>query len=182
MTEEFDNRKDVFAHFGLAAYHAQCFEMEIKNMFLLIVRVNHKELPHSFFDGAETTLDKQMLGTLVRDLKKVVAFDDSAEALLDDALTNRNRLTHGFFEWHAVELLSHTGRVTVIEKLEKFEKSFRLADAVCQSVSRALCQVLGITEAYLSAELEKIRKIAKNEDTQSATTPRSEPAVRSPQG
>ena len=166
MTEDTDNHKDVFAHFGLAAYHAQCLEMEIKNVFLLTVRANHKELPRSFFDGAEVTLDKQMLGTLVRDLKKVVTFGDSAAALLDEALANRNRLSHGFFERHATDLLSHTGRTGLIEEIEDYEQSFRYADAVCRSVSGALCKVLGITDEFLQGELTKMKEAAEQTDAQ----------------
>ena len=167
MTEETDNHKDVFAHFGLAAYHAQCLEMEIKNVFLLTVRANNGEMPPSFFDGAEITLDKQMLGTLVRDLKKVISFGDSAASLLDDALTNRNRLTHGFYERHAADLLSHDGRTAVIEELDRYEQSFRCADALCQTASGALCNVLGITQEYLMKELEKMKKDAEQRDAQS---------------
>ena len=166
MTDQNDNHKDVFAHFGLAAYHAQCLEMEIKNVFMLSIRANHRELPSSFFEGAEITLDKQMLGTLVRDIKKVVTFGDSAVAVLDTALANRNRLAHGFYERHAASLLSHTGRVSMIEELEEYTEGFQHADTVCRSVSGALCKVLGITEEFLQAELDKMKKEANQTDAQ----------------
>ncbi|HBA83234.1 MAG TPA: hypothetical protein DCZ95_03980 [Verrucomicrobia bacterium] len=79
MDDQNDNVKDVFAHYGLAAYHAQCLEAEIKNVFLLTIRATSKNLPPIFLDGAELTLNKQMMGVLIRDLKTICEFGQDAE-------------------------------------------------------------------------------------------------------
>lgn len=169
MTDENENHKDVFAHFGLAAYYAQCFEMEIKNIFMLSVRANHRTLPPDFFDQCGATLDKQTLGTLVRDIRKVVSFDDGCALALDTALSNRNRLMHGFYERHASDMLSHRGRETAIAELETYTESFKIADTVGRSVSGVLCKVLGISEQFLQAELEKMKQQAASKKTGSAS-------------
>ncbi len=164
MTEENDNHKDVFAHFGLAAYYAQCFEMELKNIFMLSIRANHHVLPPDFFDQCGATLDKQNLGTLVRDIRKVVSFDEGSASALDTALHNRNRLMHGFYERHTTDMLSHHGRISAIAELEAYTKSFKIADAVGRSVSGALCKVLGISEQLLETELEKMNQQASSSE------------------
>jgi hypothetical protein len=160
MTEENDNHKDVFAHFGLAAYYAQCFEMEIKNIFMLSIRANHRTLPPDFFEQCEAALDQQTLGTLVRDIRKVVSFDEGCASAVATALSNRNRLMHGFYERHAIDMLSHHGRDAAIAELETYTETFKVADAVGRSVSGALCKVLGISEQLLAAELKRMKQQA----------------------
>ena len=160
MSNPSENHKEAFAHFGLAAYHAQCFEMELKNIFLLLLRANNRSLSISLLEQCEAVLDKQTLGTLVRDIRKVVSFDDGCVTAIESALTNRNRLMHGFYERHATDLLSHTGRETIIRELENYSESFETADTVARSVSGAIGKSLGITDEFLQSELERLKKEA----------------------
>lgn len=124
MSNPSENHKDIFAHFGLAAYHAQCFETELKNIFLLLIRANNRSLSIPLLEQCEAVLDKQTLGTLIRDIRKVVSFDDGCVTAIEAALTNRNRLMHGFYERHATDFLLHTGRETMIRELESYGGSF----------------------------------------------------------
>ena len=160
MSNPSENHKDVFAHFGLAAYHAQCFEMELKNIFLLLIRANNRSFSIPLLEQCEAVLDKQTLGTLIRDIRKVVSFDDGCVTAIEAALTNRNRLMHGFYERHATEFLSRTGRETMIRELESYSDSFETADTVARSVSGAIGKSLGITDELLQAELERMKKEA----------------------
>jgi len=160
MSNPSENHKDVFAHFGLAAYHAQCFEMELKNIFLLLIRANNRSLSIPLLEQCEAVLGKQTLGTLIRDIRKVVSFDDGCVTAIEAALTNRNRLMHGFYERHATDFLSHTGRETMIRELESYSDSFETADTVARSVSGAIGKSLGITDEFLQAELERMKKEA----------------------
>lgn len=162
MSNLSENHKDVFAHFGLAAYHAQCFEMELKNIFLLLLRANNRSLSIPLLEQCEAVLDKQTLGTLLRDIRKVVSFDDDCVVAVESALTNRNRLMHGFYERHAIDLLSHTGRDTMIHELETYSTSFETADTVARSVSGAIGKSLGITDEFLQSELERMKKEANS--------------------
>ena len=160
MSNPSENHKDVFAHFGLAAYHAQCFEMELKNIFLLVLRANNRSLSIPLLEQCEAVLNKQTLGTLVRDIRKGVSFDDGCVTAIEAALTNRNKLMHGFYERHATDLLSHTGREAMIRELESYGESFETADTVARSVSGAIGKSLGITDEYLQDELERMKKEA----------------------
>ena len=168
MSNPSENHKDVFAHFGLAAYHAQCFEMELKNIFLLLLRANNRSLSIPLLKQCEAVLDKQTLGTLVRDIRKVVSFDDRCVTAIESALTNRNRLMHGFYERHSTDLLSHTGRATIIQELESYSESFETADTVARSVSGAIGKSLGITDEFLQSELERMKKEATHNDPTNA--------------
>lgn len=171
MSEPSDNHKDVFGHFGLAAYHAQCFEMELKNIFLLLLRANNRSLSTTLLEQCEAVLDKQTLGTLIRDIRKVVSFDDGCVAAIESALANRNRLMHGFYERHATDLLSHSGRETTIRELETYSESFETADVVARSVSGAIGKSLGITDEFLQSELERMKKEAFHNDPGNAFAP-----------
>lgn len=164
MSNPSGNHKDVFAHFGLAAYHAQCFEMELKNIFLLLIRVNNRSLLIPLLEQCEAVLDKQTLGTLVRDIRKVVSFGDGCVVAIESALTNRNRLMHGFYERHATNLLSKTGRDTMIHELETYSTSFEIADTVARSVSGAIGKSLGITDEFLQSELERMTQEAHSKE------------------
>ena len=160
MSNPNENHKEVFAHFGLAAYHAQCFEMELKNIFLILLRSNNRSLSIPLLEQCEAVLDKQTLGTLVCEIRKIVSFDDASVTFIKSALSNRNRLIHGFYERHAADLLSHAGRETIIRELESYHDSFGIADTVARSVSGAIGKTLGITAEFLQAEFERIKKEA----------------------
>lgn len=164
MSDQSGNHKDVFAHFGLAAYHAQCFEMELKNIFILLLRANNRTWPISLLEQCETVLDKQTLGTLLRDIRNVVAFDDGCVAAVESALATRNRLMHGYYERHAADLLSDEGRGRMIRELEEYQQSFVTADAIARSVSGALGKALGITNEMLESELQRMTKEAAERD------------------
>jgi hypothetical protein len=76
---------------------------------------------------------------------------------IEAALTNRNRLMHGFYERHATDLLSHTGREAIIRELETYGESFETADTVARSVLGAIGKSLGITHELLQAELVRMK-------------------------
>ena len=160
---EDNNHKDVFAHFGLAAYYAQCFEMELKNIFMLSIRANHRTLSPGFVDQNEAILDKKTLGILVRNIRKVVSLDDDCISALDTALSNRNNLMHGFYERHATDL-SQRGCKVAIRELEVYTETFKFADMVCRSVSGVLCKVLGISEQLVQSELERMKQEANSSE------------------
>lgn len=161
MNDQTDTYKDVFAHFGLTAYHAQCFEMELKNLILLCVRANNKTMPISILEQCESLLDKQTLGRLVGDIRKIVDFSDRCVSILKTALLQRNQLMHGFFERNAQNFLSHSGREAMIDEFTECTKSFEIADTVVAAVTKAICKTIGITDTMVDAEFEKIRKAAE---------------------
>jgi hypothetical protein len=164
MSNQSENQKEVFAHFGLAAYHAQSFEMELKTIFLLLLRANNRSLSVAALEQCEAVIDKQTLGTLIRDIRKAVSFDDASVKFCETALENRNRLMHGFYERHTANLLSHSGRETIIEELESYINSFDIADSVARCVSGAIGKSLGITEDMLRAGVEQMIKDANSND------------------
>ena len=168
MSNPSENHKDVFAHFGLAAYHAQCFEMELKNIFLLLIRANNRSLSIAILEQYEAVLDKQTLGTLVRDIRKIVSFDDGCVSAIEAALASRNRLMHGFYERHATGMLSHIGREAMIRELESYSETFEIADTVARSVSGTVGKALGITDDLLQTELERMKKEATKNETENA--------------
>jgi hypothetical protein len=164
MPEDASNHKDVFAHFGRATYYAQCFEMELKNIFMLSVHAGNRALSFELLEQCESILDKQTLGMLLRDIRKLASFDDGCVSALETALSNRNRMMHGFFGRHATDLLSHRGRESTIDELQGYTRTFQIADTVSKSVSMALCKILGIGEEQIQAEFQKLKDDADNND------------------
>ena len=78
--------KEMYAHFGLTAYTAQCFEMEAVTLLMVHARLADKAAPSSDFEELERKLDKKTLGLLLKDVKKRVSFDELAEDMVDKAL------------------------------------------------------------------------------------------------
>ena len=150
------NHKDVFAHFGLAAYHAQCFEMEMGNFLIVIRRLTEKDITLTDLERFEEANRRKTMGSLLTEVRKVVAFEDSAEDAVNDALSKRNFLAHHFFREHAVDFMSHTGREKMIAELQEMSETFLIADTVAKSVSKAAAKVLGITDELVDQEFAKL--------------------------
>ncbi len=160
MDDLAEELKEMYAHFGLTAYCAQCFEIEALNILLLHARLSDLTAPVIELEELESKLNKKTLGSLLRDVKKRVSFQQSAERIIDHALARRNYLFHSFFSSHAAEMLSSAGRQNIIAELEDLRDLFQNADLVCKSISRLMAKLLGITDDVVEAELQNLRQAA----------------------
>jgi hypothetical protein len=151
--EESDQTRDVYAHFGLAVYLAQCLEQSI---FLHLMFVDH--FPQAIgkhksrgewitaFDSFESRELSQTLGKLVRRLKEAGQPTDTIRNLLEDALRKRNWLVHGYFADRATRFLNEPGRSSMIEELQAAQAVFRNAAREIDEVTRPIARKYGLTD------------------------------------
>jgi hypothetical protein len=86
----------------------------------------------------------------------VVKPDAALDALLDEALSRRNFLAHGFFRERAVAFAHGAGRLEMIDELERDHDLFiRTDQAVQEAVSHVLPKI-GVNVERMTAQTEAI--------------------------
>ncbi len=101
------------------------------------------------------TVDKETLGRNLRLVKKIVDFGDSGIKAIEYALERRNYLTHHFFRENAFEMHNIEGREKMVNALDEMRKAFDIADALLQSITKALLKCAGVSE-LVESELNKV--------------------------
>ena len=153
--------KEVYAHFGLAAYQAQCVEMSLNNFFLINKRVSDATLTVQELDSMEAARQKQTMGKLIKDFRTYVDLSTDCEELLNRALEKRNFLMHHFFRERAVQFMANGGRWQMIDELTEITNDLKFADTVIIAVYDNLRRVLGVTDEILDREYAKLMAEAK---------------------
>ena len=155
--------REVYAHFGLAIYLAQCLEHGIVNA-LLYAKLMPKELKRYKrrrplpFDrtGFESRFDlfmeqnfDQTIGALVRLLRETTTVPANLDAELIEAKDARNFLAHGYFRDRAEAFVSRVGRASMIAELERLQKLFVHADDELRAVVEPFAAQSGFTPEVL---------------------------------
>jgi hypothetical protein len=157
--------RDVFAHFGLAAYCAQVFEKGLCNLLVIHGMLTGEVVTLAEFDAMEKKTHKKTLGSLLKDVKPLIDFGDTdVEGMLDDALAKRNFLQHDYFWERSVEFTSTNGRAAMIAELDPWRPIFETATGFIDALCAAARKARGISDECIIAELEKAKKRAAEMD------------------
>lgn len=154
--EKSEHCKEVYAHFGLALYRAQCVEQSISQL-LIFFDFFHKNVLtatsqadwESKFETYDEALSKKTMGQLLKNLALLGMLDNGIETLLGDALSKRNYLAHRFFVENAYNFLSSAGRNLMIVELETIRDLFNKIEDVLNPITSELCEKYGITKEKL---------------------------------
>jgi hypothetical protein len=111
---------DVYRKFGEASEAAQLLETELGTL-LLWEQVIAEDLLGG--DGERATeimraINRQTLGTLIKNAKGNSQPIEEIAALLDRAVRERNRLSHSFYRQHNFRRNSGEGRALMMQDLE----------------------------------------------------------------
>jgi len=162
LTDEADQNKLVYAATGLALNAAQCFEVEIQLVILIVGKARGTLASVQAYEEADAKLSAQTLGRLLREVQQVVKFGDNGRALLELALEKRNSLVHGFFQHYSFEFPIRSGRKIMLDDLLERIALFKKADGFAQIVTKQMMEHIGFTEEHIAkalaenkAELEK---------------------------
>src|ERR1700754_360511 len=92
---------DVYRKFGEASEAAQLLETELGNILFLEQSIAENLIGGDGKRASEilTVVNRQTLGTLIKNAKANQSTDEIAE-LLEAALKQRNRLSHSFYRQH----------------------------------------------------------------------------------
>lgn len=145
--------RDVYAHFGLAIYLAQCLEQSIfiHLMFFDFFPRNAKNFKDRMhweqaFDHYESTELGKTMGRLIQKLKDAGQPTDEIKAVLANVLIERNRLAHKYFAENSIAFVTEAGRKKMIAELETIQDLFRTAAAMIDAITTPVARRYGFTE------------------------------------
>ena len=150
--------KEVFAFFGLAAYHAQVME---KGLLIFAVGLNIARIPkvtRALVDELFTTHERKTFGQLFRIAREANILDEPMVNRLKNALEQRNYLTHQLFYDYAGDFTVDSGRKVMIDELRRMTDIFINMDKDIEAISKPLWEKYGITESIIDKGLEDIIK------------------------
>jgi hypothetical protein len=158
--------RDVYAHFGVAAYRAQCLERSLQVVRLLHGIAKGDTVTLEQFDARETALTKLALENLIKKFEAVANFKmpskkDVGTDVLRKARDLRNFLTHQFFIVRGAHLCSQKGRDRMIEELSEIAECLEATDLVVMALVESQRQFLGVTDEMIAMQAEKL--IAESE-------------------
>jgi hypothetical protein len=157
LDPDYDDPKEPYAFFGLAAYYAQCLEQSLILIIVALHAVNRKVTTRFTFDEAFARLEKQRLSDLIKQLQTIMTIDDALNDTLYALLTKRNYLMHHFFSDNSAKWFGETSRRAMIDELRDLAQAFQDGDRMVVSLYEPLWAKLGVTEEIVARELQKLK-------------------------
>jgi hypothetical protein len=143
----------VFACFGSAAQHAQHFEVALGEFLLLFNKLANRELTLEAFEALDQKLQKQTMGTLLREFRKYVRINDAkVDRCLELALEKRNFLMHHYFRERESKLGVEKERMTLLAELVQIGSLLEQATALVGGMRVAFSNAMSKTEVREDAD------------------------------
>ena len=152
-------RREMFARFGAAMYHAQCVE---KQLAILAATTFNPEFLKASTKERSQFLDRELarnLGELLRLLRQKVDIAATTDDRLATALHQRNWLAHNYFVDRADDIRTWDGRERMIEELQQAADDFSALDDQLTDVTKEWLARCGCDEEMLQTEV--MRHLAK---------------------
>jgi len=156
--EESEHIKEVYAHFGLAMYIAQCVEQS-----LILLLVFHEFFPKNIknrihddpdlwakeYDKYDDIVSSKTMGRLLGAVRKLEILTESQTEELKTALKKRNWLAHSYFSQRSVHFVSSDGRNKMIAELEECREFLGNIDNSLMEMLSSLNEKYEITDEML---------------------------------
>ncbi len=146
-----EQEKEVFARFGLASYHAQCFEHGVVNLLLTAellaaskIVTRQDEWEKLVDDILDSSFDLT-LGNIIRRLKERISLDRRTVQIIEDAKDRRDWLAHRFFREHAEDFMTSSGRLRMLDAVEEHGTRIHEAMEIVDLIEGATAKHLGDT-------------------------------------
>jgi len=171
-TMDDSQHRDVYAHFGLAMYLAQCLEQSIflHLMFFDFFPRNVKDFKgkehwQKDFDRYESEELGKTMGRLIQDFKDAGQPTDEIKAVLTNVLVQRNRLAHKYFSEKSISFMSESGRSEMIAELESIQEMFSTAMAMIDAITMPVARGYGLTEEMQKRVMQEMMASQGNAST-----------------
>ena len=158
LDRESEHIREVYARFGLAMYSAQCLERELALILAARYGPDPTRISEREFDVILEALFSKTFGHLVGEVEEAAALSEEEKEQLQTALNKRNWLAHGYFWDRAVDFLSESGRVSMIEELKEMTNFFKTLDELFTKRTLEHAKRLGITQQVLDETLERLTR------------------------
>ena len=164
-TDEDEQIKEVYAHFGLAVYLAQVLEHA-----LVIALVYSDLLPNRTPSTTQAHFDVFMdkhfsttMGKMIKNLQQFMPIPAELGTLLTESRTKRNWLAHHYFRERADEFMTEKGREKMLIELKDAQTLFEKADELLDEVCRPLREKFGLTDEKIEKHFKEY--VEKNIET-----------------
>jgi len=150
-------RRETFALYGLAMYHAQCVEKSIAIMVSSVF--NNDFINADGPDEREVIQDavfSKTIGQLIKRLRKQVPVPSSLDMKLNEARAKRNWLAHEYFWTRAGEIMTTRGRDKMICELRETAEWFSNVDEHLTSIYEKLIVKAGISREMLNEDFREL--------------------------
>ena len=150
-------RREVFARYGLAMYYAQCLEYQLGLMLASMCNHEFLDTPH---EARDTLFDQELsktLGQIAQNLKKVMPISPTLKDRLARAVEVRNWLAHRYFRERAKEILSVRGRDVMISELQERADFLQALDREFTGLMEKWLSRMGVSSEDIRAEMERFR-------------------------
>lgn len=130
----------LYEQIGAVVQGSQQMEMSIAYSLILLKRIGSKEFNDDEFERSTEFFSKKTLGRLIRELKKYISLDDSAEKALNLALDERNFVIHTFFNDNIEQFVTPEGRKSCLNRIRQarhnIHPGFMVLDGAVQSLMK----------------------------------------------
>lgn len=150
---ETGDEKEVYAFYGLAAFHAQCAEKALVNFVMAYRLLDNKVLDQEQWLELYAGINSKTFGRLLGQIKTRVELSDHLLAHLDHTLTKRNWLAHDFYYDRANHFLDLDGRIAMIKELQELIELFQVSDRAIEQLSLKVWSHFGVTEEWIEKEM-----------------------------
>ena len=110
---------DVYAHYGLAMYQAQCVERQLILLGPMLHGFKPTTATRADVEELWRDLEKKTLGAVISSLSKTVGLPEGFEDRLKGALKVRNWLAHNYFWERAAHFVTPSGRERMRTELDE---------------------------------------------------------------
>jgi transcriptional regulator with XRE-family HTH domain len=157
-TEE-EEHKEIFTHFGLAAFWGQHLETTLTIILIANGRLRGTATTREEIDALETGLEKP-LGPLVQKVRAAVQLPEQTVEMINTGVEKRNFLIHRFFRERNLHFKTPAGRQQLLMELRQIQAIICAANKLARELLEGPMKVLGITPETLEAELQEMRREA----------------------
>jgi hypothetical protein len=152
--EDYQTR-EVYAHFGLAVFHAQVLEHHVVNLAAVANVFPNAAAGQSEFDSIMDRGFRQVLGQLVKEISSFLTSDATITTDLAEIVKKRNFLIHHYWRERVGLSLTPRGRNRMIVELQAIQQQFQDVGLRFQRMVMRYAAIRGLTDAQVAAKLEK---------------------------
>lgn len=153
---KYDDRKELYAFFGMAYYHAVSLEHGVLNLAVAMHARKDEGVTVGDVLKLYESFDKHTFGRIINRAKELFCFPDEIEADLARALDYRNYLAHKFFIDHDTDLLIPRRRNKMIDELIEIIRFLKPLDARMDTIWKSAWKAMGITEEWIDQQFEAL--------------------------
>ena len=146
-------RREVFARFGLALYFAQCLERQIGLLLASMYNQEFLQVPPENRDAFFDREAKKTPGRMAKDLGNEAHLSPTLECRLRKAVELRNWLVHRYFSERDREIATLDGREQMIFELQEKAAFFEELDDEFTALLRKWFFSMGGTKEELESAL-----------------------------